>query len=158
MTSSEIYIFHVVGLALLAFSVGYCFKSSFCPNDDTAIIEAIGDDIDALETRMNQQQRVQRRLNETLNNFQPVVATAVEPSAPPRSPLHLPPIYVNAERPGTPIQREYRRRYGQPSTPVPLSNRFEHTYSTDDDSSEGFSSPARVRRVNSNNFSNINNV
>ena len=157
MTSSEIYIFHVVGLALLAFSVGYCFKSSFCPNDDTAIIEAIGDDIDALETRMNQQQRVQRRLNETLNNFQPVVATAVEPSAPPRSPLHLPPIYVNAERPGAPLQREYRRR-GQPPTPAPSSNRFEYTYSTDDDSSEGFSSPARVRRVNSNNFSNVNNV
>jgi hypothetical protein len=153
MTSSEIYIFHVVGLALLAFSVGYCFKSSFCPNDETAIIEAIGDDIDALESRMNQQQRAQRRLNETLGNFQPVVATAVEPSAPPRSPLHLPPIYVNAERPGTPIQREYRRR-GQPPTPAPLSNRFEHTYSTDDDSSEGVSSPARIRRVNSN----INNV
>ena len=32
MNASELYIFHVVGLALIAFSVGDCFKYTFCPN------------------------------------------------------------------------------------------------------------------------------
>ena len=146
MNASELYIFHVVGLALIAFSVGYCFKYTFCPNNNEIdMINSIETDIDRLENRINRQEEVQRILNlqyREFNGIQPVVATAVEPSAPPHQ---LSPIHVRIMSP--------RENQIRPNTPRPNNNsrQFMYNYNISDideiASTSDESSPCRVRRV-----------
>jgi septal ring-binding cell division protein DamX len=146
MNASELYIFHVVGLALIAFSIGYCFKCTFCPdNVEIDMINSIETDIDRLENRVNRQEQVQRRLNLQYREFdgiRPVVATAIEPTAPPQQ---ISPIHVEIMSP-----RENRSR---PNTPRPNINsrQFIYNYSNSDideiASTSDESSPCRVRRV-----------
>jgi len=146
MNSSELYIFHVIGLAFIAFSVGYCFKRTFChDNLEIDMINSIETDIDRLENRVNRQEQVQRRLNLQYREFdgiRPVVATAVEPSAPPQQ---ISPSDIQIMSP-----RENRTR---PNTPRPRNNlrQFLYNYSNSNidevDSISDESSPCRVRRV-----------
>ena len=109
------------------------------------MINSIETDIDRLENRINRQEEVQRRLNlqyREFNGIQPVVATAVEPSAPPHQ---LSPIHVRIMSP--------RENQIRPNTPRPNNNsrQFMYNYNISDideiESTSDESSPCRVRRV-----------